>query len=212
MQNELLPQQPSVALVNLNKYAKLFVFAVVAIGASCLSGAANAGQTQIKPASSEASTINWNQQDFKSFNGAGMTGSMHDTNGGNMWLTGGKPKPPYIKYDFGKAVKIDAMQVWNYNEINKLGSAAGRGVKQTNILYSLDGKTWTKLAGTPFTFAQGIGANKPEGPTNLANGKPVNFGGITARYVKFQIISNYGGMFGKEPNSFGLSQVRFYQK
>ncbi len=77
-------------------------------------------------------------------------------------------------------------------------SFVGFGAKDVKIEYSTDGTTWTALANVPqFARAPGL-------PGYAAN-TTVNFGGVSAQYVKLTINSNWGGL----SNVTGLSEVRF---
>ena len=75
----------------------------------------------------------------------------------------------------------------------------GFGAKNVTIEYSVDGQTWTALAGVP-EFAQATGL-----PTYTAN-TTVDFGGVEAKFVKLTINANWGGV---APQT-GLSEVRFF--
>jgi hypothetical protein len=85
--------------------------------------------------------------------------------------------------------------VWNSNQ--ELESFVGFGAKNVTIEYSLDGSTWTALAGVP-EFARGTG-----GATYTYN-TTVSFGGVQAKYVKLTINATWGGI----PQA-SLSEVRF---
>jgi hypothetical protein len=82
------------------------------------------------------------------------------------------------------------MSVWNFN------ADSTAGVQGVGVSTSADGVTFTPLAGGPTTFAQGAN-NAPEGPQQFA------FGPVTAAFVRFDILSNYGFFVT------GLSEVGF---
>ena len=107
------------------------------------------------------------------------------------------PQPNWIQYEFDEVCKLDEMWVWNSNQM--VETFVGFGAKNVTIEYSVDGTTWTTLDGVP-EFAQATGQ-----PTYTAN-TIVHFGGVTAKYVKLTINSNWGGLSAQ----IGLSEVRFF--
>jgi len=64
---------------------------------------------------------------------------------------------------------------------------------------SVDGTTWTALAGVP-QFAQGTGE------PNYVHNTTVDFGGVQAKYVRLNIATNWAD--GTKQAS--LSEVRFF--
>jgi hypothetical protein len=131
----------------------------------------------------------------KTIDGSGMTGDLHGTDGTTMWLSTGA-QPNWIQYQFDKAYKLYDLKVWNSNGL--IESFIGFGAKDVTVEYSVDGVTWTTLAGVP-PFAQGTAL-----PTYTAN-TTVTFGGVTAKYVKLTINKNWGTV----ATQTGLSEVRF---
>ena len=87
--------------------------------------------------------------------------------------------------------------MWNSNQM--IESFIGFGAKDVTVEYSVDGATWTTLAGVP-QFSQATGS-----ATYAAN-TTVNCGGIAAKYVKLTINNTWGGI---SPTA-GLSEVRFF--
>ena len=90
------------------------------------------------------------------------------------------------------------MWVWNSNQL--IEGFLGFGAKDVTIEYSTDGATWTTLEGRA-GIRQGDRLRRP----TRAN-TTVDFGGVTAKFVKLTINSNWGGM---APQT-GLSEVRFF--
>jgi len=78
-------------------------------------------------------------------------------------------------------------------------SMIGMGARTVRIEYSADGQAWTTLDNVP-EFGRADGT-----PTYAAN-TTVVFGGVTAKFVKLLIDSNWGGMVAQ----VGLSEVRFF--
>jgi hypothetical protein len=130
-------------------------------------------------------------------NGSGLNDlDQHSTQATAMWTTT-NAKPHWIQYEFDKAYKLHELWVWNSNQL--VESLIGMGAKNVRIEYSTDGQTWSQLDNVP-EFGRGDGT-----PTYTANTK-VAFGGVTAKFVKLSIDSNWGGMVAQT----GLSEVRFF--
>ncbi len=128
-------------------------------------------------------------------NGSGLDAAdQHSTELKHMWLSAGV-QPNWIQYQFDQACKLHELWVWNSNQ--ELETFVGFGAKNVTIEYSLDGGTWTALAGVP-EFARGAG-----GATYTHN-TTIPFGGVFAKYVKLTINSTWGGI----PQA-SLSEVRF---
>jgi hypothetical protein len=130
-------------------------------------------------------------------NGSGLNaGDEHSTELTQMWTSSGTP-PNWIQYEFDAPYKLHELWVWNSNQM--IESFVGFGARDVAIEYSVDGVAWTALDGVP-EFAKATGS-----PTYTAN-TTIPFGGVTARYVKLTIESNWGGV---APQT-GLSEVRFF--
>jgi len=122
----------------------------------------------------------------------------HSTTEADMWLSSVLgPAPAWIQYEFEKVVKLHEMWVWNSNQM--VETVIGFGAKDVTIEVSVDGATWTTLAGVP-VFGRGTGK------TDYVYNTTVDLGGVLARYVKLTIQSNWGGL---SPQC-GLSEVRFF--
>lgn len=139
----------------------------------------------------------------------------NDKAGATMWLSAEEPgSAGWIKFDLTGEYALGKMPVWNYNQFDPDHPEipyVGRGLKNAAIYYSSDDMTYVKLG--DYQFAEASGAPKLAA-TNLTDGSEVDFGGVTARYVKIVPNAaagdgNWGGSTGSEA-MFGLSQVRFY--
>ena len=127
--------------------------------------------------------------------GLGAEGS-HSISAEDMWFTTAVDLDPWIQYEFASVEKLDIMRVWNSNSAAEM--AIGWGVKDVEILYSADGETWDVLEGaTQFSRAPGF-------PT-YAQPDEIAFNGVAAKYVRLNILSNWGGIL----MSYGLSEVQF---
>jgi hypothetical protein len=130
-------------------------------------------------------------------NGSGLNAEdQHSVELTQMWMSG-TAKPHWIQYEFDKVYKLDELWVWNANQI--VEPFVGFGAKSVAIEYSADGQTWTALEGA-HEFARASG-----GPSYTAN-TAIDFGGVTAKFVKLTINSNWGGV----AQQMSLSEVRFF--
>jgi hypothetical protein len=140
---------------------------------------------------------------------------------GSMWLSQGTfgaeiDIEPEITFDLGSVKDIDRMKIWNYNEYrpdlpDRLEELLGRGVKETDILIAgEDGVFTTLFQGRELMRA-------PEEGNTLDFSETIDFGGVKARYVKLDILSNHNGRDFTDPagddglqNFVGLSEVQFF--
>ncbi len=127
--------------------------------------------------------------------GLGIDGS-HGITPETMWFTASVDLDPWIQYEFDDVKKLDMMTVWNSN--GSAESAIGWGVKDAVIETSVDGVQWESLGATQFSRASGL-------PTYTTYDE-IALGGVTARYVRLDIQSNWGGIL----MSYGLSEVQFF--
>jgi len=129
-------------------------------------------------------------------NGSGLNeNDEHSVSPADMWLAAPNGTDPlWIQYRFDVACKLHEMLIWNYNE----PSEVGLGLKDVSVEYSTDGAAWSPLKDVQ--LAQATGA-----PDYVAN-TVVALGGITARYVRLIVHSNWGAA-----DQYGLSEVRFGQ-
>jgi len=134
-------------------------------------------------------------------NGSGLddSGLLHGNVGYNtMWLSGiAGPQPTWIEFEFDRIYKLHRMWVWNSNE--SVEQAIGLGFKNVTIEYSSNGTGYTTL-GTTHEFAQAPGT------PDYAHNTTVDFGGVSAKFVRLTANSNWGGIL----NQYSLSEVRFF--
>ncbi|MHB1460526.1 MAG: cellulase family glycosylhydrolase [Armatimonadota bacterium] len=129
-------------------------------------------------------------------NNSGIMGDLCDNRWANTWGTTAKGVV-WIRYDFVQVHTITEMWVWNYNENTR------RGLRNVEIEYSSDGRSWHKLGRYEFTQASGL-------PNHLHD-TTIDFRGVRAKSVRITAldgpnVGNYGDLDGL----YGLSEVRFY--
>ncbi len=143
--------------------------------------------------------------------------SFHDNHpeGKTMWLGYCEPKStPYIQFEFPVPVPLGIMEIWNYNQAGK----TQYGIREAAVLYSVDCRHWYTQGGTGHVILFKKASGTPElPPTNQLelDEEPVDFGGVTAKYVLICPVpvtgrGNWGGDDGRGHMLFGLSEVRFY--
>ena len=132
-------------------------------------------------------------------NDAGMNGT-----GGRIHLHSNRPEDMYkgsgsrFVFDIGHIEKIGELYIWNYNVAEDTAS----GVKEVTISISEDNRTWTEVE--TCTLAQADGEDGSYA-TNKEDGTPIDFHGISARYLCLEAKSNYGG------DGYGLSELRLFR-
>jgi hypothetical protein len=105
--------------------------------------------------------------------------------------------PHWIQYEFDQMYTLHELWVWNSNQM--VEPYIGFGARTVKIEYSTDGTKWTPLEGVP-EFARATGK------AGYAHNTTVNFGGVSAKFVKLSIEKGWG-----TTPSVGLSEVRFFQ-
>lgn len=132
-------------------------------------------------------------------NGSGLDDEdLHSVEPTDMWLSGVMPagESAWIEYEFDRVYALHEMLVWNHNTATE--GLIGLGIAEATIEYSVDGQTWVPL-GDGRALARGTG--KADYAANTA----VDFGGVTAKYVRITAVHNWGGVL----DQYGLSEVRF---
>ncbi|MCH8121252.1 MAG: discoidin domain-containing protein, partial [Planctomycetes bacterium] len=134
-----------------------------------------------------------------SINGLGLDANdLHSMEPADMWLSGDEPNGAWIQYELDKVHKLHEMWVWNSNGV--MESVLGFGLKDVTIEYSTNGTDYTTL-GTTHEFARAPAA------VDYAHNTTIDFGGVTAKYVRLTTNSNWGaGLL----DQYGLSEVRFF--
>ncbi len=131
-------------------------------------------------------------------NGLGLDDNdLHSMEPADMWLSSSEPNGAWIEYELDKVHKLHQMWVWNSNQL--VEALVGFGLKDVTIEYSTNGTDYTTL-GTTHEFA------RAPGTFDYAHNTTVDFGSVTAKYVRLTANSNWGGFV----NQYGLSEVRFF--
>jgi hypothetical protein len=138
-------------------------------------------------------------------NGVGLTGNTPSLTGThllgdrfNSWL-GNPSGGDLITFNLNGQYRLAGFSLWNLTANNTFvvdGVNLGNntfGVNGVNIFTSTDGNNFTALAGAPIQFAIGS-SGVPE---------QFSFAPVTASYVRFRVLSNYGARYT------GLSEVQF---
>ncbi|WP_394751881.1 discoidin domain-containing protein [Crenothrix sp.] len=144
----------------------------------------------ITPKSVVASSTFINSDADNLINSVGMDNQLHNTDFDNMWLSN-QSITATLTFDLGSVYDLSGAYVWQYNPDNATTTS---GVKQFNILTSLDGLDFVPVFSA--TLAQGSGVAGWFEPEFKAFSQ-------TAQYVQFSILSNYGSSYS------GLSEVKF---
>ncbi|MBP7050760.1 MAG: discoidin domain-containing protein [Phycisphaerae bacterium] len=152
----------------------------------------------VKPTMATASSAVAGAGPMNTINESGLVDDQHSTDMTQMWLTPKDSLPAWILYEFDREYALYELWVWNSNYM--MESTLGYGAKDVAIEYSTDGQTWTQLEGVP-QFNQATSQDK------YAANTIVDLGGVTAKYVKLTISTNWGGFMTQT----GLSEVRFFQ-
>jgi hypothetical protein len=97
-----------------------------------------------------------------------------------------------IDFDLGGSYLVDGLAFWNANNSFPLPA----GVKNVNISSSEDGVTYTAILGAPNVFAAVA--------SNISPAERFSFTEITASFIRFEVITNYGN-----PDFISFSEVAF---
>ena len=122
-------------------------------------------------------------------NGAGLTGDLHSGDFEGKWMTNRTPTG-FLIFDLGAVLNVASSNIWNYGE----GCcSASRSTQDLNVEASLDGMAFFNVGN--YILNQPIGL--PIASETIALE-------VNARYIKFNLNSNYG-----DPEFIGLSEVQF---
>jgi len=130
-------------------------------------------------------------------NGAGLDANTHSNNPEDMWLSGEPDMAPWLMFELNDIQKLDQVLIWNANSTSE--GSVGWGIKDVNIVTSMDGIDWTALSDvTQISQAPGL-------PTY---GEPqvIDLGLVLAKYVRINILSNWGGLL----KQYSVAEVQFH--
>jgi hypothetical protein len=167
-------------------------FATRALVASLVSAAAlssvHAAEIAVSSVTASSTFYTYNANNL--INGNGLSGNLHGGNWETKWLLDGVTTGN-LTFDLGGLFKVANTTIWNYGP----GCCGeGRSVQDLSISLSTDGVNYTAFGSFVLT--------KPT--TDPFGGETLALGDTTARYVRFDILSNYG-----EQSYTGLSEVKF---
>jgi len=185
----------------------------VALTTGLLAGSLNAAfvvqPTDVEASSEFGDTESFDRTAIHAINGSGLSDdSIVETNdpvpsswptdgtnvSGALWHTDSGDANGWIRFDLGEEVPISGIHVWNYNG----NDTSARGIQNVDVRFSSD-----SISG-PFSNTQSLTfAEAPQ--TTTYEGEQIDLASpVTARFVEFDIQSNYG-----DSDFSGLSEVRF---
>ncbi len=121
----------------------------------------------------------------------------HSTEGADtMWMSASGDPSPWLMYEFESAHKLDKLLIWNSNQISE--GTIGWGIKDVNIVVSMDGVDWTSVPDVgPITQGSGLAPIEAQA---------IDMGLAVAKYVKVNILSNWGGLLAQ----YGMAEAQFH--
>jgi F5/8 type C domain len=130
-------------------------------------------------------------------NGSGLSSlSLNATHAeafpGNAWANDIRITTGNITFNLNGLYSLAGFSLWNFNNA---GSTFSWGINGVNIQTSTDGTNFNTVSGAPAQFAIATSTTQ--------NSERFSFAPATAAYVRFQVLSNYGG------TNTGLSEVQF---
>ena len=109
----------------------------------------------------------------------------------HMWNSGfltSSESPIWIQYDLNEPFILDELWIWNGN--SDIYKSLGLGVNEVNIEYSIDGAHWTLLEDVN-------SLNQAPGAAGYICNNVIDMNEIEARYVKLNVLSNFGTTQGQ---------------
>lgn len=122
-------------------------------------------------------------------NGSGLSGNVHSGNWSTKWMTNGTVTG-LLTFDLGATFGVGSTEIWNYGT-GCCGN--GRSTRNLSITYSVDGLNY--FSAGSFQLSQ------PQ--SDPFAGETIGLG-FNARYIGFNLLSNYGD------NYTGLSEIKFF--
>jgi hypothetical protein len=146
-------------------------------------------QAAIIPISGVTASSTFHSYDVNDvINGSGLSAGIHDGLFTNKWVTNGTSSGT-LTFDLGSVFSVSSTSIWNYG-----GGCCdpARSVRDMTIEISTDNVSFTNVSA--LTLSQSLVSSIP------AQLHAMN---ATGRYVRFNLLNNYGGSF------VGLSEVQF---
>jgi hypothetical protein len=113
-----------------------------------------------------------------------------------MWMSALGDSSAWLMYEFDGAQKFDRLLIWNSNHATE--PAIGWSIKEVDIQISMDGMTWQSMPDVgPITRGSGL--------VPIA-AHTIDMGLVVARFVKINILSNWGGFLPQ----YAVAEVQFY--
>ncbi|MCF7973606.1 MAG: discoidin domain-containing protein [Phycisphaerae bacterium] len=129
--------------------------------------------------------------------GSGLEGMTHSATPEQMWLSNSPDLDAWLMYEFDRTEKLDQMLIWNSNTSSE--PFVGWGIKDVRIEYSVDAVDWTAIS-------DASQISRAPGSATYDTPHVIDFGAVAARYVKINILSNWGGLLPQ----YGVSEVQFF--
>jgi len=144
-----------------------------------------------------ASSTNINSDPNLIIDGSGLDqDGKHSNAPADMWQSAPADPSPWLMFEMDKVQKLDTMVLWNSNHSSE--SVIGWGIKDVEIETSLDGVEWTVVPGI---------SQLMRGPGSVpSEAQVVDMGLTLARYVRLNIVNNWGGLLPQ----YGVAEVQFY--
>jgi len=144
-----------------------------------------------------SSSSNDTTEPSKTIDGSGLDqDDLHSNLPHDMWMSTPGDLSPWLMYEFDKTQKLDHLLIWNSNHSSE--PVIGWGIKDVNIEVSLDGVDWTPMPDVG-ELTRGPGHEPSEAQV-------IDMGLVQARYVRLDILSNWGGVI----QQYGVGEVQFY--
>ncbi|MCF7976019.1 MAG: discoidin domain-containing protein [Phycisphaerae bacterium] len=144
-----------------------------------------------------ASSAGGNNTPAMTVNGSGLTGNTHSSDSEDMWLSIPGDMSPWLMYELDTAQKLDKILIWNSNTSSE--GFIGWGLKDVSIETSVDGVDWTVVV-------ESTQVNRAPGVPTYNEPQAIDLGLVHARYVRINILSNWGGLL----QQYGVSEVQVY--
>jgi len=134
-------------------------------------------------------------------NGAGLSSlslnaTHFATDPSNSWVSAAPQLAGDVTFDFAQNYSLSGFSFWNQNAGGPAVTGA-TGINLVNVLYSTDGVSFVALPGAPISFVRVLTGNG-------SVPQVVAFAPVSARAVRFSILSNHG-----DPNQTGFAEVAF---